>query len=133
MEDILIDEENPIWESRDITEFIQQLDPENQEVFSGPYKDYVESVLNQLEKAGVEKTHFLEALISLPNPRARKVILMRLGFLSGKQMTQAEVAEELGLMEARVRQIEGKFIRYLRPHLKKEKLPESWQGAFGEA
>ena len=32
------------------------------------------------------------------------------------------VAKDLGIVEARVRQIEGRFIRYLRPHLNREKL-----------
>lgn len=57
---------------------------------------------------------FFESLNMMDNAEQQKLILMRLGFVSGEPMMLQEVAEELGITRERVRQIENKFMRRFR-------------------
>ncbi len=52
-----------------------------------------------------------EAVMKTRGSKRRKLLSMRFGFYDGKRYSRAEVAEEFGITEARVRQIESTFVR----------------------
>lgn len=71
---------------------------------------------------------FLKGLLNLNNVRSQKIILMRLGIVTGSTMTLQEVAEDLGIARERVRQIESMFLRRFRSHARRKKLNQYYNG-----
>ena len=64
----------------------------------------------------------MKALSSL-SEREQKVLILRYGFLGGRQRTLRETAEALGVTTERVRQIEAKAIRKMRHPSRSSELP----------
>ena len=64
----------------------------------------------------------MRALSSL-SEREQKVLVLRYGFLDGKQRTLREIAKALGITTERVRQIEAKAIRKMRHPSHSSELP----------
>ena len=89
-----------------IQEYISQFDPEIRDILYNAYGKY-------LEGSPRDMALFLEVLLSLRNPRTQKILLMRLGVVTGSPMTPEEVAQALRITRQRVCQIENMAIRRL--------------------
>ena len=111
MEQLVVDPENEIIEKMTLQEHISRLDPEIQNIFYNAYGETLESFPKELLKSEQMMERFFEILNMMDNAEQQKLILMRLGFVSGEPMLLQEVAEKLGITRERVRQIENKFMR----------------------
>ncbi len=70
-----------------------------------------------------QRNNAITKILCTVTPRERKIIEMRMGLLD-REYTLREVAEELGITNERVRQIEAKALRKLRHPERAEKLEE---------
>lgn len=122
MPEINSDIENKIIEKITLEEYIKQFDPEIRDIFYGAYGRSFETLPQNLLQANLPMERFLKGLLNLNNVRSQKIILMRLGFVTGSTMTLEGVAEVLGITRERVRQIESMFLRRLRSHSLRKKL-----------
>ena len=102
MEDILIEKES-------IREKLNRFEPEIQEILLNRYgtenmpKDFV---------GGIEMEQALDYLHGLRNTQHQKLILMRVGIVTGTPMTLEEITEYFGITKERARQIESRFFRH---------------------
>lgn len=124
MSEISTDFENEIIEKITLEGYIKQFDPEIQDIFHNVYGKSLEAMPQNLMQSNLSMDRFLERLLDMKNVRSQKIILMRLGFVTGLPMTLEEVAEALGLTRERIRQIESMFLRRVRPHARRMKLSE---------
>lgn len=131
MSEISADFENEIIERITLEEYIKQFDPEIQNIFHNVYGRSLEAMPQNLLQSNLSMDRFLEGLLSLNSTRSQKIILMRLGFVTGKAMTLQEVAEVLGITRERIRQIESTFMRRFRSHARRKKLIDYYSGGNG--
>ncbi|MBQ7895096.1 MAG: sigma-70 family RNA polymerase sigma factor, partial [Oscillospiraceae bacterium] len=61
----------------------------------------------------VDKRHLMESIATL-SQREQEIILMRFGLPSGKEYTQKEVADILGISQSYISRLEKKIISRLR-------------------
>lgn len=127
MSEISTDFENKIIEKITLEGYIKQFDPEIQNIFHNVYGRSLEAMPQNLLQSNLSVDRFMEGLLSLNGARSQKIILMRLGFVTGKPMTLQEVAEALGIKRERVRQIESMFMRRFRSHVRRRKLIDYYQ------
>ena len=90
----------------DIEEYIKQFDAEIQKIL---YDAYGENL------AAIPKA-VLMMLWEINNTKFQKRILMRLGIVTGTPMTLEEVAKELNITKARVRDLEARVLRKFHYH-----------------
>ena len=115
LEQIIIDPEEEIIEKIILAEYISRFDPEIQTIFYDAYGKTLEAMPHTLLQSDLPMERFFEYLLMLKNPQSQRLILMRLGIVSGTPMTLQEIAEELGITRERVRQVENIFRRRMRP------------------
>lgn len=127
MSEISTDFENEIIEKITLEGYIKQFAPEIQDIFHNVYGKSLEAMPQNLLQSNLSMDRFMESLLSLNSTRSQKIVLMRLGFATGKPMTLQEVAEALGIKRERVRQIESMFMRRLRSHTRRKKLIDYYQ------
>lgn len=120
MSEINADFENEIIERVTLEECIQKFDPEIQRIFYDAYGESLEALPQSLLQSSLSMDRFLKELLSLNNVRSQKIILMRLGFVTGSTMILQEVAEALGISRERVRQIESMFLQRFRSHARRK-------------
>lgn len=128
MSEISTDFENEIIEKITLEGYIKQFDSEIQNIFYNVYGKSLEAIPQNLLQSNLSMDRFLEGLLSLNNVRSQKIILMRLGIVTGSTMTLQEVAEALGITRERVRQIESMFIGRFRSHARRKRLNEYYNG-----
>lgn len=131
MSEISTDFENEIIEKITLEGYIKQFDPEIQNIFHNVYGRSLEAMPQNLLQSNLSMDRFMEGLLRLNGARSQKIILMRLGFVTGKPMTLQEVAEALGIKRERVRQIESMFMRRFRSHVRRRKLIDYYQDEQG--
>ena len=131
MSEISTDFENEIIEKITLEGYIKQFDPEIQAIFHNVYGKSLEAMPQDLLQSNLSMDRFLEGLLSMNSTRSQKMILMRLGFVTGKPMTLQEVAEVLGITRERIRQIESTFMRRFCSHVRRKKLIEYYSGWNG--
>lgn len=127
MSEISTDFENEIIEKITLEGYIKQFAPEIQDIFHNVYGKSLEAMPQNLLQSNLSMDRFMESLLSLSSTRAQKIVLMRLGFVTGKPMTLQEVAEILGIKREWVRQIESMFMRRFRSHVRRKKLIDYYQ------
>lgn len=112
--------EDELIERVDLNDYVKRLEPEIQQLFYQAYGEKIEA-MPQTFAWSIE--YLLECFLSRGTVREQKLILMRLGIVSGTPMTLQEVADEFGITRERVRQIER---RILRPHcpIRRKKLKD---------
>mgnify|MGYP003306600151 CR=1 FL=1 len=128
MSEISTDFENEIIEKITLEGYIKQFDSEIQNIFYNVYGKSLEAIPQNLLQSNLSMDRFLEGLLSLNNVRSQKIILMRLGIVTGSTMTLQEVAEAFGITRERVRQIESMFIGRFRSHARRKRLNEYYNG-----
>ena len=128
MSEISTDFENEIIEKITLEGYIKQFDSEIQNIFYNVYGKSLEAIPQNLLQSNLSMDRFLEGLLSLNNVRSQKIILMRLGIVTGSTMTLQEVAEAFGITRERVRQIESIFIGRFRSHARRKRLNEYYNG-----
>lgn len=121
MEQMCIGPEDEIIEKITLEGYISQFDPNIQTVIFDVYGKKLEAISRELLPSNLSMERFLACLLTLNDVKSQMLILMRLGFVSGTPMTLQEVGETLGITRERVRQIESKFIRGLRPSKRRNK------------
>ena len=121
MREINADVENEIIEKVMLEEYIKQFDSEIQNVFYTAYGKILEAIPQNLMQSNLSMDRFLEGLLSLNNVRSQKIILMRLGIVTGSTMSLQEVAEAFDITRERVRQIESMFMGRFRSHARRRK------------
>lgn len=121
MSEISTDFGNEIIEKITLEEYIKQFDSEIQDIFHNVYGRSLEAMPQNLLQSNLSMDRFLDGLLSLSSTRSRKIILMRLGFVTGKPMTLQEVTEALDLTREQVRQIESMFMRRFHSHVRRRK------------
>lgn len=131
MSEISVDFESEIIEKITLEGYIKQFDPEIQDIFKNVYGRSLEAMSQNLLQSNLSMDRFLEGLLSLNSVRSQKIILMRLGFVTGKPMTLQEVAEVLGITRERIRQIEIMFMRKFRSHVRRKKLIDYYSDGNG--
>lgn len=128
MSEISTDFENEIIEKITLEGYIKQFDSEIQCIFYNVYGKSLEAIPQNLLQSNLSMDRFLEGLLSLNNVRSQKIILMRLGIVTGSTMTLQEVAEAFGITRERVRQIESMFIGRFRSNARRKRLNEYYNG-----
>ena len=128
MSEISTDFENEIIEKITLEGYIKQFDSEIQNIFYNVYGKSLEAIPQNLLQSNLSMDRFLEGLLSLNNVRSQKIILMRLGIVTGSTMTLQEVAEAFGITRERVRQIESMIIGRFRSHARRKRLNEYYNG-----
>jgi len=78
-----------------------------------------EQILSNLNKN--EQKNAIRKVLQTLKPREEKVILLRFGFIDGKERTLEEVGNEFGVTRERIRQIEKKAFGKLR-HASRSKI-----------
>lgn len=121
MEQMCIGPEDEIIEKITLEGYISQFDPNIQTVFFDVYGKKLEAISLDLLPSNLSLERFLKCLLMLKDVESQMLVLMRLGFVSGTPMTLQEVGEMLGITRERVRQIESKFIRLVRPPKRRAK------------
>lgn len=71
-----------------------------------------------MSDSGIETEYIVDMLLDLKS-RDQKLLLMRMGIVTGKPIIMEEVAEILGITKARVKQIENKFLRKVAAFIKR--------------
>lgn len=66
----------------------------------------------------VEKTLLINAIEDL-NPREKQIMQMRFGLITGKELTQKEVADKIGISQSYISRLEKKIIKSLKINLEK--------------
>ncbi len=77
-----------------------------------------EDMVNRGIELEVEKTLLINAIEDL-NPREKQIMQMRFGLLTGKELTQKEVADIIGISQSYISRLEKKIIRNLKINLEK--------------
>jgi len=131
MSEINADFENEIIERVTLEECIKKFDPEIRNIFYDAFGSSLEAMPQNLLQSNLSMDRFLEGLLKLNNVRSQKIILMRLGFVTGSTMTLQEVAETFGITRECVRQIETMFLRRFRSHARHRKLSEYYNDKQG--
>lgn len=108
-----------IFEEISIQEKIRQFAPDIQEIFYKAFDSRLEA-LPVMSDSGIETEYIVDMLLDLKS-RDQKLLLMRMGIVTGKPITMEEVAEILGITKARVKQIENKFLRKVAAFIKRRK------------
>ena len=67
-----------------------------------------------------EERRILRMAVSELNDRERVIVEMRYGFLTGKEMTQKEVADELGISQSYISRLEKKIMERLRRQIEEQ-------------
>ncbi|MBO5327659.1 MAG: RNA polymerase sporulation sigma factor SigE [Clostridia bacterium] len=70
-------------------------------------------------EGGVERELLREALLKLPN-REQKIMTMRFGLNGDDEMTQKDVADELGISQSYISRLEKKIIKKLKKDISKK-------------
>ena len=107
-----------------IKECIQKFDPEIQSIFYNAYGRNLETIQKELLCVIPHAEDLLQKLLDHGNVRTQKIILMRLGIVTGTPMTLDEVASEFGITRERVRQIENLVFRKHRPLTRSKKISD---------
>lgn len=100
----------------DFQNFIKWLNPEIQQIFYNAYGDQLEKMptVYLLNDRFLKKVKdFLEIIDQVCSVPEQKVLLMRYGIITGKQMTIQEIADRIGVCPMVLRLIEIKVIRRL--------------------
>ncbi len=108
-----------------LKELIMRFDPDIQDIFYDVCGSELEAIPQNWRSSNISMEQFLESLLKLNNVRSQKIILMRIGFLTGATMTLQEVADVFGITQKRVQQIESKFIRYFIAHARPTKFQQT--------
>lgn len=116
--------ENEIIEKVMLEGYIKHFDPEIQKIFYHACGSSLDTMPQNLQQSNLSMDRLLEGLLSLNNVKSQKIILMRLGFVTGSTMTLQEVAEELGITRERVRQIESMYMRRFPSRARRKKIRE---------
>ena len=77
----------------------------------------VDIVNRKIESEG-EKDLLLKAISQL-EPREKQIMQMRFGLLTGKELTQKEVADLIGISQSYISRLEKKIIKNLKKDLSK--------------
>lgn len=117
-------DEDEIIDRITIKECIQKFDPEIQTIFYNAYGKDLEAIQKELLQVVPHAEDLLEKLLDHGNVRTQKIILMRLGIVTGTPMTLDEVANEFGITRERVRQIENMVFRKRRPLIRSKKISD---------
>lgn len=117
-------DEDEIIDRITIKECIQKFDPEIQTIFYNAYGKDLEAIQKELLQVVPHAEDLLEKLLDHGNVRTQKIILMRLGIVTGTPMTLDEVANEFGITKERVRQIENMVFRKRRPLIRSKKISD---------
>lgn len=77
-----------------------------------------EDMVNRRIENEVEKTLLIQAIDKL-NPREKQIMQMRFGLITGKELTQKEVADIIGISQSYISRLEKKIIKNLKVNLDK--------------
>ncbi len=77
-----------------------------------------EDVVNKGIENEVEKSILLKEIDNL-EPREKQIMQMRFGLLTGKEMTQKQVADVLGISQSYISRLEKRIIKSIRKNLEK--------------
>lgn len=100
----------------DFQNFIKRLDPEIQQIFYNAYGKQLEKMptIYLLNDRFLRKVNdFLEIIDQVCSVPEQKVLLMRYGIITGRQMTIQEIADKIGICPMVLRLIEIKVRRRL--------------------
>ncbi len=75
-----------------------------------------EDIVNRRIENEVEKELLLDAISQL-DPREKQIMEMRFGLLTGKELTQKEVADLIGISQSYISRLEKKIIKNLKKDL----------------
>lgn len=75
-----------------------------------------EDIVNRGIEAEAEKSVLRQAVNSL-EPREKQIMQMRFGLLGGREKTQKEVADEIGISQSYISRLEKKIIRRLKTEM----------------
>ena len=64
--------------------------------------------------------YLLAAAINVLSPREKQIITLRFGLGGGKEQTQKEVADQLGISQSYISRLEKRIIRTLKARLESE-------------
>ncbi|MBR5800872.1 MAG: hypothetical protein IKY23_12520 [Lachnospiraceae bacterium] len=114
--------EDEILEKTLIAEYISKFSPEIRDVFYASYGKNLEALPQEMLKRDVKMDEFLKRILEVRKKDAQKVILLRVGILTGTPMTLQVVGDTLGISREKVRLIESNFIRRRLPLIRHKKL-----------
>lgn len=77
-----------------------------------------EDIVNKGIESESEKNMLLQAVESLKG-REKQIMQMRFGLINGKEMTQKEVADEIGISQSYISRLEKRIIKKLRISMEK--------------
>lgn len=99
----------------DFQNFIKRLNPEIQQIFYNAYGKQLEKMptIYLLNDKFLIKD-FLKIINQVCPVRQQKILFMRYGITTGRQMSIQEVADKVGISPTTVQMIESKVIRMLR-------------------
>lgn len=100
----------------DFQNFIKRLDPEIQQIFYNAYGKQLEKMptIYLLNDRFLRKVNdFLEIIDQVCSVPEQKVLLMRYGIITGRQMTIQEIADRIGVCPIILRLIEIRVSRRL--------------------
>jgi len=80
-----------------------------------------EDIVNRGIEAEAEKSVLRQAVDGL-EPREKRIMQMRFGLLGGREKTQKEVADEIGISQSYISRLEKKALLALREYLQKTPL-----------
>lgn len=120
--DILLEDE--FIEEVDFRNYVKKLKPEIQQIFYQAYGEDLKSMPEAFTTIGISMEHLLECLSRRGTVRQQKLILMRLGVISGTPMTLQEVSNEFGITRERARQIERYILRTPSHLVRRKKLKD---------
>ncbi|MED9891120.1 sigma-70 family RNA polymerase sigma factor, partial [Ruminococcus champanellensis] len=75
-----------------------------------------EDIVNRGIEAEAEKSVLRQAVDGL-EPREKRIMQMRFGLLGGREKTQKEVADEIGISQSYISRLEKKIIRRLKTEM----------------
>ena len=75
-----------------------------------------EDIVNRGIEAEAEKSVLRQAIDGL-EPREKRIMQMRFGLLGGREKTQKEVADEIGISQSYISRLEKKIIRRLKTEM----------------
>lgn len=113
--------EDDVFNDLSAEDYIRQLDPEIQAIFYNTYGENLETLPSGFLNNRFQTIELLERLMTLTSRRFQKVILYRLGVVTGTPMSAIDAASEFGIPKDRILEIEGMFLRKRRPRTLKKK------------